>query len=142
MSLDQKTRSTTVDVIVVGAGFAGLYMLHRLRGLGLPARVLRGGRRRRRHLVLEPLSRRALRRREHALLLFLRRRAAAGMGVDRAVSRPARDPALLSTTSPTASTCAATSASSTRVTSPRFDEAPTAWTVTDRRGRIASRRAS
>ena len=27
------------DVIVVGAGFAGMYMLHRLRGLGLSARV-------------------------------------------------------------------------------------------------------
>jgi cyclohexanone monooxygenase len=24
-----------VDAVVVGAGFAGLYMLHRLRGLGL-----------------------------------------------------------------------------------------------------------
>ena len=29
-----------VDVVVVGAGFAGLYMLHRLRGLGLSAVVL------------------------------------------------------------------------------------------------------
>ncbi len=28
------------DVLVVGAGFAGLYMLHRLRGLGLSAMVL------------------------------------------------------------------------------------------------------
>jgi flavin-dependent dehydrogenase len=28
------------DAIVVGAGFSGLYMLHRLRGLGLSARVL------------------------------------------------------------------------------------------------------
>jgi cyclohexanone monooxygenase len=28
-----------VDAVVVGAGFAGLYMLHRLRGLGLSARV-------------------------------------------------------------------------------------------------------
>src|SRR5437762_1250571 len=28
------------DVIVVGAGFAGLYMLHRLRGLGFSVRVL------------------------------------------------------------------------------------------------------
>ena len=28
------------DVVVVGAGFAGLYMLHRLRGLGLSALVL------------------------------------------------------------------------------------------------------
>jgi cation diffusion facilitator CzcD-associated flavoprotein CzcO/acetyl esterase/lipase len=29
-----------VDVIVVGAGFAGLYLLHRLRGLGFSSRVL------------------------------------------------------------------------------------------------------
>jgi cation diffusion facilitator CzcD-associated flavoprotein CzcO len=32
-----------VDVAVVGAGFAGLYMLHRLRGLGLRARVFERG---------------------------------------------------------------------------------------------------
>src|SRR5579864_2334618 len=31
------------DVVVVGAGFAGLYMLHRLRGLGLSARVYEQG---------------------------------------------------------------------------------------------------
>jgi cation diffusion facilitator CzcD-associated flavoprotein CzcO len=31
------------DAIVVGAGFAGLYMLHRLRGLGLSARVYEAG---------------------------------------------------------------------------------------------------
>jgi len=31
------------DAIVVGAGFAGLYMLHRLRGLGLRARVFEAG---------------------------------------------------------------------------------------------------
>ena len=31
------------DAIVVGAGFAGLYMLHRLRGLGLTARVYEAG---------------------------------------------------------------------------------------------------
>ena len=28
-----------VDAVIVGAGFAGLYMLHRLRGLGFSARV-------------------------------------------------------------------------------------------------------
>ncbi|MBR1178824.1 NAD(P)/FAD-dependent oxidoreductase [Bradyrhizobium sp. KB893862 SZCCT0404] len=33
----------TVDVVVVGAGFAGLYMLHRLRGLGFSARVYEQG---------------------------------------------------------------------------------------------------
>jgi len=31
------------DVLVVGAGFAGMYMLHRLRGLGLSARVYEQG---------------------------------------------------------------------------------------------------
>ena len=33
----------TCDVVVVGAGFAGMYMLHRLRGLGLPVRVYEQG---------------------------------------------------------------------------------------------------
>src|ERR1700730_14186709 len=35
--------SDTFDVVVVGAGFAGMYMLHRLRGLGLSARVFEQG---------------------------------------------------------------------------------------------------
>jgi cation diffusion facilitator CzcD-associated flavoprotein CzcO len=33
----------SVDAVVVGAGFAGLYMLHRLRGLGLSAQVYEAG---------------------------------------------------------------------------------------------------
>jgi cyclohexanone monooxygenase len=32
-----------VDAVIVGAGFAGLYMLHRLRGLGLSARIFEAG---------------------------------------------------------------------------------------------------
>jgi cation diffusion facilitator CzcD-associated flavoprotein CzcO len=31
------------DAVIVGAGFAGLYMLHRLRGMGFSARVLEAG---------------------------------------------------------------------------------------------------
>ncbi|HEX9477120.1 MAG TPA: NAD(P)/FAD-dependent oxidoreductase [Methylomirabilota bacterium] len=31
------------DAVIVGAGFAGMYMLHRLRGLGLTARVYEAG---------------------------------------------------------------------------------------------------
>ena len=31
------------DVVIVGAGFAGLYMLHRLRGLGFTAVVFESG---------------------------------------------------------------------------------------------------
>jgi cation diffusion facilitator CzcD-associated flavoprotein CzcO len=34
---------TEYDAIVVGAGFAGMYMLHRLRGLGLSVRVFETG---------------------------------------------------------------------------------------------------
>ncbi|MBC2776460.1 flavin-containing monooxygenase [Parasphingopyxis marina] len=36
-------RENDVDAVIVGAGFAGLYMLHRLRGLGLSARVFEAG---------------------------------------------------------------------------------------------------
>ena len=35
--------SEAYDVVVVGAGFAGMYMLHRLRGLGLSVRVYEQG---------------------------------------------------------------------------------------------------
>ncbi|MBL6078448.1 NAD(P)/FAD-dependent oxidoreductase [Belnapia sp. T18] len=34
---------TRIDAVIVGAGFAGMYMLHRLRGLGIPAVVLEQG---------------------------------------------------------------------------------------------------
>src|SRR4051812_1666854 len=39
----QNRSSDAFDVVVVGAGFAGMYMLHRLRGLGLSARVYEQG---------------------------------------------------------------------------------------------------
>jgi cyclohexanone monooxygenase len=35
--------AATYDVVVVGAGFAGMYMLHRLRGLGFSVRVYEQG---------------------------------------------------------------------------------------------------
>lgn len=37
------TRPQTLDAVIVGAGFAGLYMLHRLRRLGLSAMVFETG---------------------------------------------------------------------------------------------------
>ena len=46
MSPAQASPARTVkayDVVVVGAGFAGMYMLHRLRGLGFSARVYEQG---------------------------------------------------------------------------------------------------
>src|SRR6516162_6671384 len=38
-----KGEATVYDVVVVGAGFAGMYMLHRLRGLGFSVRVFEQG---------------------------------------------------------------------------------------------------
>ena len=38
-----KSGATELDAVVVGAGFAGLFMLHRLRGLGLSVRVFEAG---------------------------------------------------------------------------------------------------
>src|SRR3978361_2365619 len=50
MTADATTRperpaevGTLFDAVVVGAGFAGMYMLHRLRGLGFSARVFEAG---------------------------------------------------------------------------------------------------
>src|ERR1700712_2973372 len=47
MSATQPQPATSVsenyDVVVVGAGFAGMYMLHRLRGLGFSERVYEQG---------------------------------------------------------------------------------------------------
>ncbi len=40
---DNNTGADQYDAIVVGAGFSGLYMLHRLRELGLSARVYEAG---------------------------------------------------------------------------------------------------
>src|SRR5262249_19088207 len=43
MSMSGKREATSCDVVVVGAGFAGMYMLCRLRGLGFSVRVFEQG---------------------------------------------------------------------------------------------------
>ncbi len=42
-AIDRELSPVHLDAIVVGAGFAGLYALHRLRGMGLGVRVLEQG---------------------------------------------------------------------------------------------------
>ena len=54
VSTEERT-ATEFDVIVVGAGFGGIYALYHLRELGFSVPRARDGRRRRRHLVLEPV---------------------------------------------------------------------------------------
>ncbi len=39
-STGRSTKASDLDAVIVGAGFAGLYMLHRLRELGLSTRVI------------------------------------------------------------------------------------------------------
>jgi cyclohexanone monooxygenase len=41
--MSKPSQSKTYDTIVIGAGFAGMYMLHRLRQLGMSARVYEAG---------------------------------------------------------------------------------------------------
>ncbi|MEQ1547695.1 MAG: NAD(P)/FAD-dependent oxidoreductase [Chakrabartia sp.] len=43
MATTQTHPKQQLDAVIVGAGFAGMYMLHRLRGLGLNARVIEAG---------------------------------------------------------------------------------------------------
>ena len=43
LSISDGGESRNYDVVVVGAGFAGMYMLHRLRGLGFSVRVYEQG---------------------------------------------------------------------------------------------------
>ena len=99
------------DAVVVGAGFAGLYMLHRLRGLGLSARVLEAGdgvggtwywnRYPGARCDIESM----------AYSYSLLRRAAAGVDSGASATRRSRRSCATSSTSPTASTCGATSSS-------------------------------
>ena len=87
------TLPDTVDVLVIGAGITGIYQLYRA---ARPASrsAARGRRRRRRHLVLEPLPRCPLRLRELHLRLPLLAGAVRRVGVAGALRRPARDRAL------------------------------------------------
>nr|WP_212744093.1 NAD(P)/FAD-dependent oxidoreductase [Ramlibacter sp. 2FC] len=43
MTIQDPTDPRQYDVIIIGAGFAGLYALHRMRGMGLSARVYEAG---------------------------------------------------------------------------------------------------
>ena len=41
--MGMNSKHNAFDAIIVGAGFAGMYMLHKLRGMGLNARVIEAG---------------------------------------------------------------------------------------------------
>ena len=99
------------DAVIVGAGFAGMYMLHRLRGLGLSARVFEAGSGVGGTWYWNRYPGRPLRRREHGLLVLLLARSCSRNGTGRSGTPPSPRSCATSTTSPTASTCAATSSS-------------------------------
>ena len=118
------------DAVIIGAGISGMYQLlppARTRHAGAG---VRGRHRRRRHLVLEPLSRRALRFRKLFLRLLVLAGTAATNGTGPSISPASRKPCATSTTSPTSSTCAATSSFRSRVTAAHYQEPTRSWDVT------------
>ena len=99
-----------VDVAVVGAGFAGLYLLYRLRKAGFAAIGLEsaddvGGTW---YWNRYPGARCDIQ--THRLLLHVRSRARRGVDLVGEIRDPARDSRLSGTSSPIATTCGATSA--------------------------------
>ena len=125
-----------LDAVVIGAGFAGLYMVHRLREARVLRARLRGGQRRRRDLVLEPLPGGALRLGEHVLLVLLPARARAGVAAQRALPGPAGDPRVPGTRRRPARPAQGLHLRRARSTAVDYDEAADRWTVrTDGTGR-------
>ena len=117
MTASDGPRSTDVDAVVIGAGFSGLYMLHRLRDTDGPDGAgLRDRRRRRRHLVLEPLPGRPQRLRQLHLRLHLRRTSSGRSGSGVSATRSSTRSAPTSSTWPSDTTSTATSRSTPRVT--------------------------
>ena len=116
-----------VDVVVVGAGFSGLYLLHRLRRLGFSTRVLDaagdvGGTW---YWNRYPGARCDIPTTDYTYSFDpeLER----DVDVVGEVRHPARDPGLPAVTSPTATTSAATSRSRPGSTSAVWDEPAARW---------------
>src|ERR1700680_3658481 len=88
------SQSGVFDAVIVGAGFAGMYMFASPTRNGPFRACLRGRERCWWHLVLEPLPRCALRRGEHAVFLPVLGGAPAGVGLVRAICAAAGNLAL------------------------------------------------
>ena len=114
---DDRTAPADVDVLVVGAGITGIYQLYRAREAGLLRAAARGRRRRRRHVVLEPLPRARGSTPRATRTATCSRRSCSTSGSGRSTSPSSRRPSATSTTWSTGSTSGATCASAPR--SPR-----------------------
>ena len=120
------------DVLVVGAGFPGLLLWYKLlEGRLRRHPVLRAGRRRRRHLVLEPLSGHRLRRR--VLLPTCRCWMRPATSRSRSSRRASRSSSTASG-SPRGSASTTTASSTPRSTGTEWDEDTQRWTVPTDRG--------
>ena len=110
-----RLRVLPLHAIVVGAGLSGLYLLHRLRELGLSALVLEQARVSAGRGSGTATRARAATSEHHLLDLLPGRTSSSRSGRGPSATPPSRRSSAISSTSPTASTCAATSAFSTRV---------------------------
>ena len=134
-----RCRIAQLDVVVVGAGFAGMYMLHRLRELGFSTARLRG----RRATSAAPGTGTATRAPAATSRASTTRTrstpSSSRSGSGPSATRPSPRSCATPTTSPTASTCAATSSSTPGSRAPCSTRRPTAGRSTDRRA--ATRRS-
>ena len=126
--VEREALTDECDILVVGAGFAGLLLWHKLQRGRLRRRaLLREGRRRRRHLVLEPLPGHRLRRRVVQLLP-----AAGGDGLrpDDEVRLGLRDPRVLPEDGRPSSASTTTACSTPRSSRPSGTRTPGAGPCT------------
>ena len=128
------TRNRDLDVVVVGAGFAGLYLLHRLRGLGFSATVIEsaddvGGTW---YWNRYPGARCDIESIDYSYSFDPELETE--WQWSETLRDAARDPALPAVTSPTSTTCAATSSSRPASSRPRWDDDASRWRVRTDRG--------
>ena len=121
-----------VDVVIIGAGFGGLLTGARLRELGVEdIRLIEKGGRRRRHLVLEPLSGHRLRRRVLRLPAVAR---GDRLHPHREVRQGRRDPRALPADRPSTTTSTATPVSRPRSSRSPGTPSDSRWVITTNRG--------
>ena len=128
------------DAIVVGAGFSGLYALHRLRGLGLSVRVLEagGGVGGTWYWNRYPGARCDIESVDYSYSFS--EELAAGVDVERALSGPAGDPALPRARRRPLRPAPRHPARHARSIGARYDEAASRWTIAHRGRRALSAR--
>ena len=126
---ETSTQTDEFDAVVIGAGFAGIYALHKLRLLGLRCRLYETGDGVRGAWYWNRYPGAAAIRELRSTLRVFRRVDSSRSGPGRSGSPPTTRSAATSTTSPTGSISGRTCQFGTRVTTVVYDEESARWRV-------------